>query len=148
MTIGSYVIMKLSTGEQLMALKTSEDDATVTLLYPITLKSYQRVNERGNLAETVAGAPFCHFAQDNIFKINKNYIVFENELHENLVKYYTNMVDEFVEQEEVSDDTPMASMEEIDNVLKKLDAIIKDGEKGLIEDDSDSVFYEGNDTLH
>ena len=117
-----YVVVRLSSGDQVMALKTAESDTTITLLYPMQIKSYPRQREDGSYTETVAGAPFCHFADEKVFTINKSFIVFENHLHPKLVPFYTDMVDQY---EAAEDDHPGAEVDEEESALDKLSSIME-----------------------
>ena len=141
-----YVIIRLASGEQVMALKTSETDTTVTLLYPMQIKMYPRQREDGSISETVAGAPFCHFADEKIFNINKNYIVFENHLHPKLVPFYTDMVDQY---EATEHEHPGAEQEEeetpVEKLFSMLDILRRSEEK---REKEEGTFVEGNDTIH
>lgn len=142
-----YVVIRLASGEQVMALKTAESDKTVTLLYPMQIKMYPRQREDGSIAETVAGAPFCHFADEKIFNINKNFIVFENSLHPKLVQFYTEMVDQY---EATENDHHGAEPEEenpIEKLFSMLD-ILKRSEAKREEEELMKKFVEGNDTVH
>ena len=136
-----YVVIRLGSGEQVMALKTAESDTTVTLLYPMQIKSYPRQREDGTIVESVAGAPFCHFADEKIFTINKSFIVFENHLHPKLVPFYTDMVDQY---EATEDDHPGAVEEEEESPIEKLFSLLGSPDQ---EEDS-GVFIDGNDTIH
>lgn len=142
-----YVIIRLGSGEQVMALKTSESDTTVTLLYPMQIKTYPRQKDDGTIVETVAGAPFCHFADEKVFTINKDFIVFENHLHPKLVPFYTDMVDQYEAKE---DDHPGTSDEEEDPIQKlfsMLDVLRRSEEKSE-EQELLEKFVPGNDTVH
>lgn len=139
-----YVVIRLGSGEQVMALKTAESDTTVTLVYPMQIKSYPREREDGSITETVAGAPFCHFADEKIFTINKNFIVFENPLHPKLVPFYTDMVDQY----EASENEHPGAQEE-ENALEKLFSMVDEMRKGdRLEDNEKDILIEGNDTIH
>lgn len=140
-----YVVIRLGSGEQVMALKTAESDTTVTLLYPMQIKSYPREREDGSITETVAGAPFCHFADEKIFTINKNFIVFENALHPKLVPFYTDMVDQY----EASENDHPGAEEEEESPIEKLFSMleqVKGAER--LEDNEHDILIEGNDTIH
>ena len=142
-----YVIIRLASGEQVMALKTAESDRTVTLLYPMQIKTYPRQRDDGTITETVAGAPFCHFADEKIFNINKDFIVFENHLHPKLVPFYTDMVDQY---EATENDHPGAETEEenpIEKLFSMLDVLRRSEEKKEKEDILDRIIP-GNDTIH
>ena len=141
-----YVIIRLASGEQVMALKTAESDRTVTLLYPMQIKTYPRQRDDGTITETVAGAPFCHFADEKVFTINKNFIVFENHLHPKLVQFYTDMVDQYEAQE---DDHPGATEDEnpIEKLFSMLDVLRRSEEKKEEEDILERI-VPGNDTIH
>lgn len=143
-----YVIIRLASGEQVMALKTAESDRTVTLLYPMQIKTYPRQRDDGTITETVAGAPFCHFADEKIFNINKDFIVFENHLHPKLVPFYTDMVDQYEAKE---DDHPGSESDEEEDPIRKLFSmldVLRRAEEKTEEQELLEKFVPGNDTVH
>jgi hypothetical protein len=143
-----YVIIRLGSGEQLMALKTAESDRTITLVYPMQIKMYPRQREDGTITETVAGAPFCHFADEKIFTINKDFVVFENNLHPKLVQLYTDMVDQYEAQENEHDGAPQTEeVDPIEKLFSMLDILKRSEEKNEAEELL-KKFVEGNDTVH
>ena len=144
-----YVIIRLGSGEQLMALKTAESDHTITLVYPMQIKMYPKQREDGTITETVAGAPFCHFADEKIFTINKDFVVFENNLHPKLVQLYTDMVDQYESQENEHNGAPDANEETdpIEKLFSMLD-ILKRSEEKKEEEELLKKFVPGNDTVH
>lgn len=143
-----YVIIRLGSGEQVMALKTAESDTTVTLLYPMQIKTYPRQREDGTITETVAGAPFCHFADEKVFTISKSFIVFENHLHPKLVPFYTDMVDQY---EATENDHPGAEVDEEENPIEKLFSmldVLQRSEEKKREQEILEKLVPGNDTVH
>lgn len=142
-----YVVIRLGSGEQVMALKTSESDTTVTLLYPMQIKTYPRQKEDGTIVETVAGAPFCHFADEKVFTINKSFIVFENQLHPKLVSFYTDMVDEYEAKEDHHGSAHEEPTDPIEKLFSMLDVLRRSEEKRA-EEEILEKFVPGNDTIH
>ena len=61
-----FVIMKLSTGETLVATMRHADDATISVEYPFELKIIHE-RRKDQVVDVTAAAPFCGFAEDRKF---------------------------------------------------------------------------------
>ncbi len=73
-----YVILKLSSGEQVMAVLHEEDDERVLLETPMCIRTIP-VLDAGR--EHVTASPLCQFSDDKVFVIHKKDIMFCKKLH-------------------------------------------------------------------
>ena len=88
-----FVIVKLVSGEQVMATLTNEDATTVELQYPMVIRMIPFIDgERAH--EHVTAAPLCQFSEDKTYRIPKTNIMFVKKLHEVLIPHYNRIVDE------------------------------------------------------
>ena len=150
------VVLKLITGEQLMAIFEGEDEKFVKIDYPITIRT-TIIPELGK--ESVTAAPYCPFSETTSFVLEKSHIMYIKKLHKQFVANYRSFLksydeivfhkapteDDFVE--EGFDDLEELTIEEIQRRLDLLEAIAS--APVVDEEEADKrVFIKGNDTHH
>lgn len=150
------VVLKLITGEQLMAIFEGEDEKFVKIDYPITIRTtiIPELNK-----ESVTAAPYCPFSETTSFVLEKSHIVYIKKMHKQFIANYKSFlksydeivfhkaptVDESIE--EGFDDLEELTIEEIQRRLDLLEAIAS--APVVDEGDEDKrVFVKGNDTKH
>lgn len=147
-----YVVLKLASGEQVMAILRQEDDDRILLETPMCIRTIP-VLETGR--EHITAAPLCQFSDDKVFVIHKKDILFCKKLHHIFIPHYRRIVEEhdkvqFVNRDgkrETTDsesDEPM-TVEEVRKRINMLQEILG-GEP--IEQEEEKVFVRGNDTIH
>ena len=159
----SYIIMRLTTGEQIMATLDSEDHTHIEVSFPMVVKMTP-IADGGRIHEHVTAAPFCQFSDDKHYRIPKSCVMFHKRLHDMLVPHYLRIVeaydqtvlvkpaghrpekklrwDEEEEQEEMT-------VEDIKNKVDEITAFFEGRrESEEIKDDIESILIEGNDTVH
>lgn len=147
----TYIVIKLTTGEQVMAAL--EDDATdyLDVSFPMVIKA-TAVSDGERIQEQITAHPFCQFSADKYFRLPKSSIMFYKELHESLISHYTRIVNNYektvlVKQKELEWDEPeKMSVDEIRKRIDVLEAIF--GNEVDEESEEQRVFIEGNNTLH
>ena len=75
MSQADYMVLKLISGEQILAAVTAEFDESVVINFPLVLKSVPAV-KNGMIYEKIATAEFCSFTDDKEFNISRKDIVF------------------------------------------------------------------------
>jgi hypothetical protein len=143
-----YVVLKMITGEQLIAVKRAETKDYLTIEYPMLIKGYAFQNGE-EMGEHVTAAPYCKFTDDKIFTFDKQHIVFTKKMHTYAVPFYIGLVEEHEETVEVEEDEPPKTVEELGERVNKLAGFLRkmqqpEGEESL----SETSFIEGNDTKH
>lgn len=155
-----FVIVKLVSGEQVMATLTDEDETYVELHQPMVIRMVPFINN-GKAHEHVTAAPLCQFSDDSYFRIPRSSIMFVKKLHEVLVPHYTRIVDDHestvlvkhdnkgnVKRAEdltwgdEEEDIESLTTEEIQKRIDMLEALVSKEEEEL------TTFVEGNDTVH
>ena len=120
-----YVCVKLTSGENLLAMLVSEDETYVELMYPMSIKSIPiMINNR--TLERLVSSPFCQFTDDKIFTLPKTSIMFIKMLSDTFASHYSNLVDEY-------------------EVPLHLEDAPEEQEK---PEEQPKTFVEGNDTVH
>lgn len=151
-----YVVVKLITGEQLLAIKVDETKQDITLLFPMQTKEVHRVNDNGTASESITCSPFCTFAQERMFTFPKTSVMFYERLHSLLVPYYIRMVNQyermvdvpeslFREDEGYEDEPEPLTVEDVEKAVDRLAAIMASASS---ETETEGTFVEGNDTVH
>lgn len=158
----SYIIMRLTTGEQIMATLDAEDHTHLDISYPMIVKMTP-IEDRGRIHEHVTAAPFCQFSADKEYRIPKSCVMFHKRLHDMLVPHYLRIVEAYDQTVLVKPqgDRPEKKLrwdeedeEEmtVDDIKQRVDAIAaffegRDGSEE-IQDEPESILIEGNDTVH
>ena len=118
-----YVCVKLTSGENILAMLVSEDENYVEVMYPMSIKSIPiMINNR--TLERLVSSPFCQFTEDKIFTLPKTSVMFIKILSDTFASHYSNLVDEHeapLHLEDAPDEQP---------------------------EEEPKTFVEGNDTVH
>jgi len=147
-----YIVMKLTSGEQVMAVLKEEDDEHVLLDSPMCIKTIP-ILEAGR--EHVTAHPLCQFSDDRSFVIAKRDIMFVKKLHHLFIPHYQRIV---AEHEKLSFISSKGKKEELlweDDVdqeeakrrILMLEELAKTP-KDEREEERYRVFIEGNDTIN
>ena len=149
-----FVYLKLVTGEQLMAVKESEDDTSVTLKFPMVIRTHLVSAQPDRVSEQVTAGPYSLFAESPIVHVNKSHIVLDTKLADRAIVHYIHLVRDHEGvrldytppalqwDDEPPEDAP--THVDVQKVLEQLKAITGDIEEEEIE----KVFIDGNDTVH
>jgi hypothetical protein len=152
-----YVVVKLVSGETVMAIFEGEDDKFVKIDRPIQIRT-TIIPELGR--ESISASPLCQFSDATSFVLEKGHIVYIKKLHSQFIPHYNNFLRSYDEalipatrssiQEQLSeyfDDAEHLTIDEINRRIEMLEAIASGGHP---EEDDDLMLnvMEGNDTLH
>lgn len=159
-----YVVVKLISGEQIMAVLEYETEETVELAYPMLIRMFPIV-VAGKSHEHVTATPYSQFSEDPIISIHKRNIIFLKNLHHMLIPHFTKIVqdaeqtvlvkrdstgqvnraeDLVWEDEELEREMKTLTTEEIQKRIDVLEAIFGSEEP----EEEKTTFVEGNRTLH
>jgi len=136
-----FVIMKLSTGETLVATMRNADDATISVEYPFELKIIHERRE-DQVVDVTAAAPFCGFAEDRKFTFKKRDIMFTKELHTYSIPFYIELVEEYEKLIDVP--VPKKKLSETQEVLRATAQQMAKRSREILGDDR---FEETSDML-
>lgn len=162
----NYVVIKMISGETVMATFESEDEKYVKVEKPIQIKT---VVVPGINREQVHAAPYCQFSDSTSFILEKSHIIYIKKLHKEFIKHYHHFIgayeealipaspldkkvkEQLREMEELFDDEEdTLTIEEINRRLDILEAISNapSSEHSDIDELLSANFVEGNDTKH
>ena len=156
-----FVIVKLVSGEQVMATLTDEGDNYVELHQPMVIRMVPFINN-GKAHEHVTAAPLCQFSDDSYFRIPRSSIMFVKKLHDVLVPHYNRIVsdheatvlvkhdgngnvkraEDLTWGDEEEEELETLTVEEIQKRIDMLESIVQK------EEENETTFVEGNDTVH
>jgi len=86
-----FVIVRLSTGESILAIRLKEDEKEITIEYPFALKNYPRITKQGGIIEQVTAGPYCSFAENRVFTFPKKDVFFVKKLHSFAVPFFMSL---------------------------------------------------------
>ena len=130
-----YVIVKFTSGEQVMSILEAEDEVYIELKSPMVIKSIPIFEEQ---KEHITAHPYCQFSDDTFFVIDKKNVMFIKKLHELFVPHYKRIVAEHEDMQPIKQNSD-GSVSKAD----ELDWGDEEAEKELLR-----VYIEGNDTLN
>lgn len=158
-----YIVLKLITGETVMAVFEGEDDRFVKVEYPIQIRTMMIP---GLQRESVHAVPYCQFSDSTAFVLEKNHIVYIKRLHQQFIPHYKNFLKSYDEalvpatrqssqeireqlEELFGDEEDTLTIEEVNKRLDMLEAIAGTSSKEEeLEEDHFLNFIPGNDTKH
>lgn len=145
-----YVILKLSSGEQMMAVLREEDEDCVLIETPMCIRTIAiaEINR-----EHITASPLCSFSDDKVFVIPKKDILFCKKLHHVFIPHYRKIVAEHEKLSFVSKQGTQENSEELaweeplskEEIKKRIDML-----QDIANNESLDVrtFVEGNETIH
>jgi hypothetical protein len=140
-----YVVMKLNTGEQIMAILEDETENKFQIIDPMVIKTIPVISEG---REHITAHPYCQFTDDNVFDIDKKDVVFIKPLKEIMIPHYKRIVLMHDQEGEVQT-AERLSPEEATKRIAQLSGIFGDElDNSYEEEEVESYYVEGNDTKH
>ena len=127
-----FILLKLATGETLVATMRAEDDQTISIEYPFELKTIHD-RRQDMVVDVTAAAPFCGFAEDRKFTFKKVDLMFTKLLHNYSIPFYIELVEEYEKLVDVP--VPKKRLSDTQSVLRKTaEAMQQRAEEVLPED--------------
>jgi len=140
-----YVVVKLVSGEQLMATLVNEDEYTIEIKNALQIK-LRTVTDEDRQFESISVVPFCQFSDDPNFVLDKSIIIYVKELSESLVPKYEDLIEsEF----NVNVGAPTDVDDLVSKINKVADKLKDDGVfvDNFEEEDVPPFLIRGTDTL-
>ena len=143
--------MKLTSGEQVMAVLREEDDDHVLLESPMCIRTIPILEAS---REHVTAHPLCQFSDDRTFVIAKRDIMFVKKLHHLFIPHYQRIVAEHEKLSFITKDQKEELLweDEVDQEeAKRRISMLEDLAKTPKDEEEERryrVFIEGNDTIN
>jgi hypothetical protein len=162
----NFVLVKMISGEQVMAMLEYENDVEVKIKYPMLVRTIPSINpQTGKQTENITAAPWCQFVEERIFEIEKRNVLFMNKLHPLVIEQYMQMVDAFEKEVEVKkdsdgqlfwedeEDDDMMTVDDVKRTISALSSILseereEDDKLQQAEKEYKVTFVKGNDTIN
>ena len=122
--MNEHVVLKLCTGEQLLATLLNETLEGITVLDPIQVKLITAYDE-GEYVEQAITNNYCQFTQERRFTFNWKDVIYCKELDPVMVKYYQKLVLAFGEESKSRTAYYKEETKESKDLDKKLDKLSK-----------------------
>ncbi len=138
-----FVVVKFTSGEQVLSALQEEDEIYVELLHPMVVKTTPNF---ATGREHVTATPLCQFSRDDSYLIEKKNVMFIKAMHSAFVPHYMRIVEEH-------NDVSLAQ-EPDDETKKKIQQLVEvfgdalEEETQPEEGDGEGIYVEGNDTVH
>lgn len=95
-----YLVVKLISGEMLVALSGETTLKSLNLVYPFEVFKEKRLNEMGEEYDYTGLRPFCSISAEPVLLLNRAAIAFETPLKEDLIETYCQMVEAYITPED------------------------------------------------
>lgn len=125
-----FVILKLVSGEQVMAVLRSEDEDYIEVESPMCIRTFP-ILETGK--EHITAHPLCQFTDEINYVLDKKDVMFIKKMHHIFISHYLRIVKEHEE---------LADVNENRNKSPNADDLIWEDEEEIIN------FVEGNETIN
>lgn len=144
-----YVVLKLTSGEQVMAVLSAEDEEYLEIVSPMCIKTIP-VLQTGR--EHITAAPLCQFTDDTTYILAKKDVMFVKKMHHVFIPHYQRIVAEHEQsavfepaQEEKNKewDDPTMSPQEAKKRMDMLKHLTNEEPEERIPN-----FVPGNDTIN
>jgi hypothetical protein len=148
-----FVVLKLCSGEQVMAVLREEDDDRILLETPMVMRTIP-VLQTGR--EHVTAHPLCQFSDDKIYVILKKDVMFCKKMHHVFVPHYIRIVKEhdestsFIDKDNNKEQLHWEDEESmtVDEAKKRIEMLASLIEENTEEEERKSTVVRGNDTVH
>ena len=115
-----YVCIKLTNGEQLLAILQEDDGSSLHLHFPFLVRTFSDFSPNENKHyEHVTANPWCQFVDQKAFIISKSHVLFVGEMHPLMGRQYLKMINEYAQDTQVRD-TADGQLEAVDDDDSKL----------------------------
>jgi hypothetical protein len=142
-----FVVIKLVSGEQVMAILEDETEDGVDIVFPMLIRLFPIV-DGANSREHVTATPYSQFADDAHLTISKHNILFLKNLNPAMVPHYLRLVeqenDKVFVKKDTEEKTTLGWEDRADEETEKKMKLLK----YLTEENSPVTVIEGNDTKH
>jgi CRISPR/Cas system CSM-associated protein Csm4 (group 5 of RAMP superfamily) len=134
-----FVVLKLVSGEQVMAVLRSEDEMFIEIESPMCIKSVPTLETN---REHITAQPLCQFTDDVNYTLDKKDVMFIKKMHYIFIPHYMRIVEEHEKLAEVN-----ASVVDRSTQVKETIQALKE-HLAKKEEETFRNYVEGNDTIN
>jgi len=162
-----YVVLKLISGEQVLATYDGETTTTVSFKDPMMIKLFPSVNPiTKQPAENVTIAPWSSFVETKEYCLDKSQILFVKNMNELVAKQYLRLLNEYEKTvpvrenadgylEVIEEDEYEDTYDTVEEVSRKLNQMARERHEEDLEEELHEMeekwkvtFVKGNDTIN
>ncbi len=145
-----YVVVKLVSGEEVMAMLENEDESYIELYNPITIRTIPIIEEG---REHVLTTPLCQFTEDESFVISKKHVLYIKQLKAAMIPHYHKVLQSYAKAEnfrpvDAFDGEDISEEEALKRIAMLAEVFGDQLESELEEKEEKPTLLEGNDTIH
>lgn len=96
--MSEFVVVRLISGETVVAKLTFENEEYIYVKDPISIKHVTTTKD-GSIAEKSLALPFCALTLERDFSFKKSHVMFVKELDPSVIEYYSEITEEAEEEE-------------------------------------------------
>ena len=149
-----YIVMKLVSGEQVMAVLRQEDELHILVEHPMVMKTIVDFEEG---KERVTASPLCPFTSDDEFVLDKKNVMYVKKLDHVFVDHYRDIVSQYSKSTNFvprghtdaldwGDEPPTA--EEARKMIAQLKNVLGEEEDEIDWKEKIKFLVDGNDTIN
>lgn len=142
---GTYAVLKLISGEEVIGGVVDETDYNITLMLPMILRHLPKISPMNGMpVESLFFSPFSQMSQDDTFVIDKSKTFFIKEMDPVYISQYEDAIDKFLGGLETSPQ----STDEVKQLVDKINDMMGSNldTKVSIEDELDYLDNIDSDT--
>lgn len=135
-----FIVLKLVSGEDVMAVLSAEDNEFIELTSPMCIRTHPILNIG---KEQVTAVPLCPFSEERKYVLHKRNVMFIKKLHHAFIPHYKKIV---AEQERTTTFKPAEEKLPEENLKQRINML-----KTLLEEEDAEIpanFVKGNDTIN
>ena len=142
--LDKYVVIKLTSGEEVLGTLVKEDDYEIKIQFPMIVKHISRIMA-GYPTESIVLGAYSHFCADDEFTFSRHHIIVLKDMDPRYVDEYHRSVDDFIGANTPS---PKAyNPDELQELANKLQNMFRDNLE-TVDELPESFQIEGTKTIH
>lgn len=118
---GTYAVLKLISGEEVIGGVIDETDYNITLMLPMVLRHLPKISSSSGMpVESLFFSPMCQMAEDDTFVISKDQTFFIKEMDPVYIPQYEDAIDKFLGTIESSDPQTTDELQQLVDKINEL----------------------------
>lgn len=141
---GTYAVLKLISGEEVIGGVIDETDYNITLMLPMVLRHLPKISPTNGMpVESLFFSPMCQMAEDDTFVIDKAQTFFIKEMDPVYIPQYEDAIDKFLDTVSSDPDSPDEVQQLVDKINDMMGSDLET--KVTIDDELDYLDNMSND---
>ena len=154
-----FRVIRFNTGESFLCIVQEETENTISVLFPLTIKTHSIPVSQNVLREVHSTTAFCPFSDEKNFTFRKNDLIYIKPMSDQAIPYYVEMLNRHEEQEVLAmhnlseliappQEEEVRQVEDMrDEIRQKVDNLLE-RMSDIEEESQEPNIVLGNKTLH